>query len=547
MQNNNNNNSHTAATNNTTSISTQSSFLYSIYVHVENDDKDDVDTDASFDVIRQTHIGSIHVHQHRPVNGNANNISSTSSSVSPNNKHENPFGVLYLEQEEYEHDEREDVDGNSPIIMSLPEPRSLSPLFGQESLSFSENECNENMGVNDVTVQSSASDLSRSSDDDENSILDDFLCIEDADYLTVDNDKNGNHKLSSSSLNLIGKNNKALQNLNQGEDADISRESDHKCIDGVDVSNKSTDCLVNFMDIPATSRVKIRKFKLMPKDEVHVSPCQCALKFMAGIQGNDKNECPPMLKSKKQIGLQPDTSKANLEHIFVDVSYDLQCSSSFNNDSSPFRQRPSRSVEKLYDKDLCLKTDLEDRKALQKAHVDYKNDQSMLSDHEITIIRCNDEGSDGDINNYVEIEFENWSIITIRCNTHEELDNVVQALRTHVQGIKVIPFSYEVKDKKRKHRRKRSISLVVSAFIITCISPTIIFNLIKLNFLSQQSPRTKSAKFFWKNSDLCEYCQSNFTLLTRRRKFDLLQDHKYLYFLIYCASRSLSKMSCECV
>ena len=426
---------------------------YPIHAHIDNDDDNDVTEDdddihTNFEWISNAYI---------------------QSNASPS---ESSSAVFVLEQPKtydvMESDDKTNVMGSNAL---LPEPRSISPLFLED---FSYGSCREEddelstesvKGNMNLRSRIDSSNSEGDIDVDSSESRDGFLCTEDADYLpsygpTATNDDKHD---SASCSSMIHANNDTKHVSDH-----ISQSIKNDDFDQIDFAgSSSSESLVEFNDIrPISTTKRVRKFLLTAKDEVHVTPCQCALRLMAGMQSTDKDimkdtNLTSTPNIERKTGSKVYALQSDIEDIGgVEKSYDLQQSSSFQNEPSPIRQRPSRSAEKLYNNGHLLDFTLNPRIGL---NMESTRNRNVVGDHEITLVRFVDDHEKG--RNVEVFENERWSIITVRCTTHDEMDFIIETFRSHIQDIKVVPFSYEVKDKKRRHRRNRSRSLMVSCLV----------------------------------------------------------------------------------
>lgn len=205
--------------------------------------------------------------------------------------------------------------------------------------------------------------------------------------------------------------------------------------------------------------------RLSSKDEIHVSPCQCALTLMGmhsstsstfnlsvpastSTRGPGKPPLPPLASQK---------SSAISSNRPLNEPFELSHSSSF--DKHPLLRKPTEYSYFNNSTGTCNRRRIltEDDHTLiphRKTPSGGSASFHVLGYHEITVIRC--EYKDKTLTSHDNDNFP-WSVLTIRCSTHDDMDKIIGTLQRAMNGIKVVPFSYDVKERaKCVMKRNRS-------------------------------------------------------------------------------------------
>ena len=211
-----------------------------------------------------------------------------------------------------------------------------------------------------------------------------------------------------------------------------------------------------------------RSICLSPHDEVHVTPCRCALHILAGMSLHCPEVTPDSPLSPVETSVQDGVE-------VCPISFDEIKRPGSTTATSPYRQKPSASNEKLSDftsvDSMRHIESVPTNSPMQSFNMD-RNKRSMIGDHEITLVRRGEYSPFPNIEESASLQdelmnedynelYENWSLITIRCQNHDEMDALIQAIKAHVHGISIVPFSYGRK-RGRIPRNKRIVSRIPS-------------------------------------------------------------------------------------
>ena len=292
----------------------------------------------------------------------------------------------------------------------------------------------------------------------------------------------------------------------------------------------------------------IIKILLRKEDEIHASPCQCALQLVGLVSASPTYPCTKITATKNTLPQDTHSSALTKAQKNVDSmelvdehsipldctsnqsrSRGLQGQSTDSNDIYMVRTTSGKYQETKIN-DFCKRSKLNVLSAEQhqmklggpipdkhicipslpkkRSHISLfpkMSSPGMLSTlHEITILRSTLQSDNNLQNNQ---EYKPWRTITIRCNDHDEMDSLIQALRSTSRP-RVIPFSPKPKAKIQRYNdtlksRKKTKSAKEQ----------------NISFPSNKSKKlmsSSSSKQFFHNKDYCELCNQEFTLLHRR-------------------------------
>lgn len=278
------------------------------------------------------------------------------------------------------------------------------------------------------------------------------------------------------------------------------------------------------------------KIQLQQVDEIHVIPCQCALKMM----GMAPRECINTLKKSDDRNSQ--TNRLNNNKKSNKLAMSRTVSGKTKDDFLTQMQRSASLMPvsaRLFPSDPTYspKTSSNDNffSWLSPTHCfDTLSSGSFvgIDYHEITLIRKSQPAVLDEIK-----ELENWSFVTIRCSNHDEMDKLIHALRESSEAT-IIPFSQNptaVLEKRgiSAYEEQNSMpeALGNQSFIKSeadtpeTSTPCKIMSPCPDNH--QQPPASshmrespliqkENRKKLWSKADFCEYCSIHFTLLVRR-------------------------------
>ena len=293
--------------------------------------------------------------------------------------------------------------------------------------------------------------------------------------------------------------------------------------------------------------------QLCKDDEIHVAPCQCALRLI-GLRERkvsfDTNETK--VDSSKSDSGQNDTSKVNettsgkfrhtrtISTIYPSVDDD--------EDNDNVSLNSTRSERRRNDRDELKQNGDTNSNKGSKGH--QRSDSNLfqsLEYHEITLIRNHQTLqtiSEDNAEKYIE-----WDAITIRCSSHDQLDALVKALRVSSKA-KVVPFSSNPKERLKQLRRERSMRAQViqeesdAISVIHSENSGVEGSHTEHDTICPMSPKTVNVScdeskatsiasednstmketeekrlpwdFKFNKKEYCELCDLTFTLLTRR-------------------------------
>ena len=252
-------------------------------------------------------------------------------------------------------------------------------------------------------------------------------------------DDNGNNDKQSDEYSINKKKKKLMRNINTTSSNNTKNKS----------NNNNNENNNNYSS--RKSKPKRQRIRLGILDEIHVSPCQCALSLV-GMKGKVFQDFGESLFGNL-IGL--DNPKKSIENV-----------GGVRNSSSMVR---TESANARVDKGKSSKTH-ENKSKLNRHNRVESVTFDAIGYHEITLIRNridpknslfhnqhNGNNSNGGITEQ-DSALLDWDAITIRCSNHDELDILVKALKD-TSHAKVVPFSSNPKEKLklRKERKKKSI------------------------------------------------------------------------------------------
>jgi C2 domain./FYVE zinc finger. len=223
--------------------------------------------------------------------------------------------------------------------------------------------------------------------------------------------------------------------------------------------------------------------KLQKVDEIHVAPCQCALRLL-GMEnqpqkGGPSQHSAAQLKSSnvREKRVKPlhnieedgnDVSVGEIRHsrtasVINDDRLVMKLIGTYKNTANSMVRTSSARVTSSF----ISETNMRDQPCTRKGIISTANDASHsrpesnplnLSEfHEITLIRNGSVTPLGDEKLQCEDldgEFVEWDAVTIRCSNHDELDLLVKELRDSSKA-KVVPFSSNPKYRSRWNRARR--------------------------------------------------------------------------------------------
>lgn len=240
---------------------------------------------------------------------------------------------------------------------------------------------------------------------------------------------------------------------------------------------------------------KVKKIKLTQYDEIHATPCQCALKLVGMTSVNNSN---PFLSGELGLFSKPQTAPIQNETNLSDdkdklappkdtasrqVKFDVIASESSETTEKLSRGRLVRTASaKGSDPEIAtqIKAGVQNQAASQHILLSNTSDDgspplqlggppesdkashevsptskhrrpgsgtyTSMGCHEIILIRGRNEEGD------TEQGLVQWDALTIRCKDHDEMDIIIEALRDSSKAT-VVPFSSDPKAKLRKRTK----------------------------------------------------------------------------------------------
>ena len=268
--------------------------------------------------------------------------------------------------------------------------------------------------------------------------------------------------------------NAMLKTTTTSADSKIESSTTNQNKDTIDTTSDSNNMDKNdeeqLRPTPSTTLISLKKrqrIRLRQTDEIHVSPCQCALRLM-GMRG-------------KGVGVEGESPVFNFLMGLDNHEKSTLSMDSLNNNNMKRGKREKTVIDKKKVEPSSMvrtqstyvnshenipknnETDGENRNKLetppkpQTLSTHHRSDSATFDNigyHEITLIRNRNSSQ-----NLVSNDFIDWDAITIRCSNHDELDILVEALKGTSKA-KIVPFSSNPKEKlkMRKEVTKSEIS-----------------------------------------------------------------------------------------
>jgi hypothetical protein len=280
------------------------------------------------------------------------------------------------------------------------------------------------------------------------------------------------------------------------------------------------------------------RIQLQHVDEIHVIPCQCALKMM----GMAPRECINNLKQSddrisqkhgvnngkkcNKLAMSRTVSGKTKDDFFMHM-YSSTSLMPFSKDKVVlYPEDPTHSSKTSSNHDFfswlspthCFDT----LSSASFVGIDY---------HEITLIRKSQPTVFDEIKDLVD-----WSFVTMRCSSHDEMDELIHALRVSSKAI-IIPFSQNPtavlekmaisacegqnsipEDTSNQLLIKSEADTPESSISCKMLSPSPDNQQPPASLNVREPPLIKKVdrKNLWSKADFCEYCSIHFTLLVRR-------------------------------
>jgi len=286
-------------------------------------------------------------------------------------------------------------------------------------------------------------------------------------------------------------------------------------------SNSTISTVMNKLNY--RSRLKIR---LQPEDEIHASPCQCALRLVGLVSAPPPNQTTYLMESSKNdlstvTKKQRFNQKSNKnETNFVRTVSGKEYYGNMNAQDHSRLKYPVLSAEKHRMKlggPASLSpnsTPVLQKKKSQISIFPKMSSPGMFSTlHEVTLIKSSSFHPIKSSNFDNEL-YDDWSAITIQCGDHDEMDLLIQALRDSSKS-KVVPFSMNPKSKLKK-RQHLSKPMNVKRKLSNSKSPLGHKNGLQHKRRDSTKQSAVSIKRQFHHEEHCELCQEKFSLLHRR-------------------------------
>jgi hypothetical protein len=220
--------------------------------------------------------------------------------------------------------------------------------------------------------------------------------------------------------------------------------------------------------IISSEHCNVKMIKLHKADEIHVAPCQCALRLL-GMENQSKRGDPSQLVAAQ---LKSKTTGRKDGHLLQNIEEDdndpftgefrhSRTASTINDDhpvtkfignyknaANNMVRTSSAQVTSSLESERNMRNQSSSKDMKSKANAgNHSRPESNVFNfselHEITLIRNHNLTSFGNETSkctYSDDGFLQWDAVTIRCSNHDELDLLVKELRDSSKA-KVVPFS----------------------------------------------------------------------------------------------------------
>lgn len=207
--------------------------------------------------------------------------------------------------------------------------------------------------------------------------------------------------------------------------------------------------------------IERQRIRLRNTDEIHVSPCQCALSLV-GMRGKaiDNDDCGESLftnligfdkrnASNGSLKSTNGTTTSNVKQMKHKMGKRIASSSMVRTQSS-FAREGIRGVTTAHNNEKKITMDKKVKHGQLASHHRVESGTfDAVGYHEITLIRNRSKGS----SSLYSQDFLDWDAITIRCSDHDELDLLVEALKKTSKAT-IVPFSSNPKEKLKLRKEK---------------------------------------------------------------------------------------------
>jgi len=217
---------------------------------------------------------------------------------------------------------------------------------------------------------------------------------------------------------------------------------------------------------PQRTSKRFRYIKLHSSDEIHVAPCQCALRLVGMKERSNSIDTQPADEDggsfgKYFLGLSDfendQIQNFHKNRIDDEIQPHQDVMTSMVRTKSAQAQVSSNSLHKMNPSHTFKSTDGHNRSD--------SNLFTSMKYHEIMIL-CGQSTEDSDKNEKNSYEFERWDALTFRCKTHDELDTLVKALKDSSEA-SVIPFSSNPKERLKQLKKRKKLNESRQSVIIS--------------------------------------------------------------------------------
>lgn len=206
---------------------------------------------------------------------------------------------------------------------------------------------------------------------------------------------------------------------------------------------------------PRENSNRLRYIKLHSSDEIHVAPCQCALRLVG------------MKERSNSIDTQQlDEDGGSFGKYFLGLSdFENDQIQNFHKNMVNAENQPhqdvvtsmvrTKSAQAQFSSNSLTK--LNPPNKFQSSNSHNRSDSNLFTSmkyHEIMIL-CG-QAIDGE-NEKFGAQFERWDALTFRCKTHDELDALVKALKDSSEA-SVIPFSSNPKERLKQLQKQKKLN-----------------------------------------------------------------------------------------
>ena len=252
-------------------------------------------------------------------------------------------------------------------------------------------------------------------------------------------------------------------------------------------SDTEHDCVSNGRKL-----IRVKSIRLCEGDEIHASPCQCALKFVGmpmfnkNTQSKGNDDCGfgrhffglEQVKNKKPSRTNPKLLSDVCKHPVIRWLTKASNNPDSNNNNDNFSEMAqiasSQEMSNVVGKaKIATEHEIEATwNSSNEQHLLQVQDSctqfgvkrpmsdiasfTSLGYHEVTLIRNHSRRDISKKQKKVDHKknFVDWEAITIRCSNHDEMDRMIQDLKSSSDAT-VVPFSQNAKAELKKRRARK--------------------------------------------------------------------------------------------